>query len=641
MTSVISSSSQYFLRLLALTLLHSVWQGAAVAGLLTLCLALMRRHEATTRYATSVVALFTFMCLPLITGAYLAHSQSAQRLEARANQAQEQSEHKPRFAPDFESHERIPVSQSAHTIGHLEIAKYARPIVIFWLTGVLLLSLRGFAGWAVLLLSLRKRHSEIEASLASSLRKAATAIGVRKLPQLIVTDGSHSPYMYGLLSATIVLPVSALSSLSVPMVEAILAHELAHIRRHDYFVNIVQCIAETAFFYHPGIWWISRSIGIEREMCCDELVVSTLHDSTLYARALVGLEVWRSARPALAASDGSLRFRIERILGRGSSVRDLRGHTIVSAAAAATILATIIFAQSSGIAQSDPSGDASSRTEQRTQLPSAASMAMDNLLQGPGIVITLKDSALPRNANQNIGLIHDSDLQRLTEELWTARATAISIGDSIVTRQSVIRCTGPDIFVDGIAVKPPYVVKALGNPDALREATDLRIGVLQQMRRTDPAMVDEKTSESVLMPSSRSATAKQYKVRMRVIRSDMAADGTLKESVIFEPSVTTGLKTAATVNVKLNAAPANEFRIDATPEAETGGMIQISTRLAVIGGNRSGSMTNTCWITHGGKTLVSGVTLSQDPEMHKAAGRGQVLRGHGPYTAYFLEVIVD
>ncbi len=641
MTSVISSSSQYFLRILALTLLHSVWQGAAVAGLLALCLALMRKHEAATRYATAVVGLFTFICLPLITGAYIAHSQSAQRLEARANQARQQSEQKPRFAPIVESSELSPVSQSAHVVGHLEIAKYARPIVIFWLTGVLLLSLRGFAGWAVLQLSLRNRHSEIESSLASSLRKAAASIGVRKLPQLIVTNGSHSPYMYGLLRATIVLPVSALSSLSVPMVEAILAHELAHIRRHDYFVNIVQCIAETAFFYHPGIWWISRSISVEREICCDELVVATLTDSTLYARALVGLEVWRSARPALAASDGSLRFRIERILGRSSSVRDLRGQTIVSAAAAATILATIVFAQSLGIAQSDLKGNADSRTDLWTQVPSTASMGMDNLLHGPGIVITLNDSALLKNANQNMGLIHDNDLQRLTEELWTARPSAISIGDSAVTRQSVIRCTGPDIFVDGIALKPPYIVKALGNPDALREATGLRTGILQQMRRTDPAMVDEITSNSVLMPSPKSSIARQYKIRMRVIRSDMSADGTLKEAVIFEPSVTTGLKTPASVNVKMNSAPANEFRIDATPEAEAGGMIQISTRLAVIGGNRSGSMTNTCWITHGGKTLVSGVTLSQDSEMHKAAGRGQVLRGHGPYTAYFLEVMVD
>ena len=103
--------------------------------------------------------------------------------------------------------------------------------------------------------------------------------------------------------------------------EAVIAHELAHIRRHDYLVNLLQATVETLLFYHPASWWISRQIRVEREHCCDDMAVELCGDRLTYARALADLEQMRGAdmKLALAASGGSLIRRIRRLLGVSST----------------------------------------------------------------------------------------------------------------------------------------------------------------------------------------------------------------------------------------------------------------------------------------------------------------------------------
>ena len=102
------------------------------------------------------------------------------------------------------------------------------------------------------------------------------------------------PTVIGWLKPVVLLPASALAGLSPQQLEAILAHELAHIRRHDYLVNLLQTLVETVLFYHPAVWWLSRRIRIERENCCDDLAVSLCGDPVAYAQALADLEALRS-----------------------------------------------------------------------------------------------------------------------------------------------------------------------------------------------------------------------------------------------------------------------------------------------------------------------------------------------------------
>lgn len=114
----------------------------------------------------------------------------------------------------------------------------------------------------------------------------------------------------------ILLPVSFLATAPISQLEAILAHELAHVRRFDYVVNLLQTMVETLFFYHPAVWWLSHRIRVERENCCDDLVVATLGNRVEYGRALLAVQELRGqgALLSLGARDGSLLARVRRLL---------------------------------------------------------------------------------------------------------------------------------------------------------------------------------------------------------------------------------------------------------------------------------------------------------------------------------------
>jgi len=129
------------------------------------------------------------------------------------------------------------------------------------------------------------------------------------------------PAAFGALRPVVLLPAAAFSALPVKELEALLAHELAHIRRHDYLVNLLQSVAETLFFYHPAVWWVSHRLRLERENACDDLAVVATGSITIYARALLDLEEIRPAAPLLtvAATGSPLSLRIARLLQRGPS----------------------------------------------------------------------------------------------------------------------------------------------------------------------------------------------------------------------------------------------------------------------------------------------------------------------------------
>ena len=124
----------------------------------------------------------------------------------------------------------------------------------------------------------------------------------------------------GYFRPVILLPASLAMSIPAAQLDALLAHELAHVLRHDFVVNLLQSLFETLFFYHPAVWWLSHQIRVEREHCCDDFVVKMLDNRVEYGRALlaVGQLHDRNAALVLAASDGPLLSRLRRIAGRGS-----------------------------------------------------------------------------------------------------------------------------------------------------------------------------------------------------------------------------------------------------------------------------------------------------------------------------------
>jgi hypothetical protein len=140
--------------------------------------------------------------------------------------------------------------------------------------------------------------------------------------QVVQSAAVHVPLVVGWLRPVVMLPASALTGLSPAQLESIIAHELAHVRRHDYLVNALQSVAEVLLYYHPACWWISHRIRVEREHCCDDMAVALCGDGVTYASALADLETHRrQAAFALAATDGPLLQRVRRVIAPASAAQ--------------------------------------------------------------------------------------------------------------------------------------------------------------------------------------------------------------------------------------------------------------------------------------------------------------------------------
>ena len=192
-----------------------------------------------------------------------------------------------------------------------------------WLAGVSLLLVRMGGGlWRV--------HRLHEAGLAAAdscwqevAARLASRLGLVDAVRVVESRLVGTPTVVGWMRPIVLLPVAALANLTSGQIEAILAHELTHIRRHDYLVNLLQSLGETVLFYHPAVWWVSGRIRTEREHCCDDVAVLVSGDRVSYASALAALEEWRdgAVAPALGAGDGPLNERVRRILDRPYDAR--------------------------------------------------------------------------------------------------------------------------------------------------------------------------------------------------------------------------------------------------------------------------------------------------------------------------------
>lgn len=301
------------------SLIAFLWQGTVVALLAALLFRALKGWDPRWRYAMACVALVVMTGLPIRTTltSYARMSPTIGSSPTAAAALPATAE--PSGIPEAMS----PVAERADSgrIETLSRDSWLQAIVVVWLLGVAVLSLRLAGGW-VLVRRMAARGTVVDAALSARVRSIAARLRLR---QRIVARRSAMvgvPTVVGWLKPTILLPASAMTGLAPEQLEAVLAHELAHIRRHDYGINVLQRLAETLLFYHPAVWWLSNRIRAEREMCADDLAVSVCGDPTLYAGALRDLEAVRTRNAlAMAATGGSLPARIGRLLGQ-PPVRD-------------------------------------------------------------------------------------------------------------------------------------------------------------------------------------------------------------------------------------------------------------------------------------------------------------------------------
>ncbi len=340
----------HWIQLAGWTLVHFFWQGGLVALVAAVALRMLRHASSETRYGVVCAAMATMLAAPVVTAGVLSASAQSAPVDVHY------------FALSSNGVTVVPWSHDALTLPPdgrrdagvwLGISRWLSLIVTVWLAGVALLLIRLGGGWW----RVRRLHCTSLAAAASCWQTVGDRIASRlhlgRVVHIVDSLLVDTPTVVGWLRPVIILPIAAFANLTPAQVDAILAHELAHIRRHDYLVNLLQTMAETLLFYHPAVWWVSGRIRAEREHCCDAVAVDVCGDAVGYAAALAELETARTGRPAptgpaalaLAATGGSLLERVRRVLSVPiDDVRPARSETVPAMMTAALVLLFVIGA---------------------------------------------------------------------------------------------------------------------------------------------------------------------------------------------------------------------------------------------------------------------------------------------------------
>jgi bla regulator protein blaR1 len=305
MTQLADWLSPVTLRVLALALLHFLWQGAALAALAYLAMAFCR--SAAARYAVGVGTLALMLAAPVASLLILeAQNEGGAALEATAQNSNAAAVPVP---PVLAQQKHAPENSG-------NSGAYLLWLVEAWFAGVLLLSLRAAGGF---LLVEHWRHKEaipVAKELLEMCLSLQRRMGITQLVRCCESVRLDAPAVAGWIRPVVFLPMTAITGLTGEQLEAVLAHELAHIRRHDVFVHAFQVAVETLLFYHPAVWWMGKRIRAEREHCCDDAAVATCGNAVMYANALARMAEWKTApRLVMAANRSPLVQRVARLLG--------------------------------------------------------------------------------------------------------------------------------------------------------------------------------------------------------------------------------------------------------------------------------------------------------------------------------------
>lgn len=285
------------------TLLHSLWQGAILALLLRLFRSYGAALAAMALLCVASVATFASLCWPAAVAAPV------------------------RFAE----------------------AQASGSAVMLWIAPLWAVGATLTLGWNVLswwrARNLRRRFvCAVPVEWTARLEQLAERLNVTRPVELLESALTEAPVVLGHFKPAILLPAGLLAGLPASHIEAILLHELSHIRRNDYLMNLLQRVFESMYFYHPAAWWMSNVARQEREHCCDDAAIRAMAgDRRAYALALAQLEQFRTgggegiaANIAVAANGGNLMSRIRRILGSGRPAR--AGSPVMALALAAFVL---------------------------------------------------------------------------------------------------------------------------------------------------------------------------------------------------------------------------------------------------------------------------------------------------------------
>lgn len=323
---------------IAWTVIHAIWQVALVVLLTAGCQAAIKNMTSTMRYAIWVSSLAlilggsvaTFMYYYNLDPSLLLLDDATQISVAAASET------------DLKTTLTVSGAQDPFTMGAVVsyVNEHILFIVMLWLVGMViaLIRLLGNIGYVEYLKS--KFNFPVDPYWEELLQSLKTKMGIGKNVQLLESALVMSPMVIGHLKPVIFFPMGAINRLSAQEVEAILAHELAHIMRNDYIINLLVSCIESLYYFHPAMWWLTAQIRAEREHCCDDLAIRATGQPIQYAQSLVAVQEMTMMAPRLAmqfaGKEKKSRFflRVNRLIRPNSvsmSIREKSMAAIVTA----------------------------------------------------------------------------------------------------------------------------------------------------------------------------------------------------------------------------------------------------------------------------------------------------------------------
>jgi len=313
MKTIFQSIPESVVSALGWTLVHSVWQGTLIAIIAVAGFTVLNKRSASLRYNFGIILLSLQLLTSIVTFFYY---QLITPVKNLANNSLNSLSTPVRNIPL--NWQKVDYNLSMATKIQIWLNMHIYELVICWLIGAAFLMLRFAAGW---IYTERLRSSArivMDKEWRVRFGVLTAKLNISQSVEFRQTTKILTPMVIGAFKPVVLIPFGFLTGFSTSQIEAILAHELAHIRRNDYLVNMLQSFVEVVFFFHPALWWISEKVRTEREHCCDDIALTVCNDKMSLAKALVKVAEWQSA-PHLAMAFASkkplLLNRISRVLG--------------------------------------------------------------------------------------------------------------------------------------------------------------------------------------------------------------------------------------------------------------------------------------------------------------------------------------
>ena len=360
------------------TVVHSLWQGLLIASVMAFLMMGLQRKSAALRYRVAFGALFTMFLSAIGTFVFLLE-------KATYTEPDNFNEALILRGLIFEvSVDNQPLMQRLSLFFNENLYL----IVTIWLMGVTFFTLRLMGGLMYVQQLRTKQLVSLSAEWQSRMNFFKNKLGVRYAVSLSESAMVSVPMVVGWLKPLILMPIGTVNSMSTAQVEAILAHELAHIAHRDYLLNIAQSVIEILFYYHPAAWWISANIRAERENRCDDVAVLLCGNSLTYAKALLSLQEMqlhnvRTYGLALTLAGKNKHFllkRIKRILNQPQNRSNIMEKLIATA-----LLLAVVTALSFG------NNKTITRTQSEKTPPSVLSLVSTDTLPPKGKLTIIKE----------------------------------------------------------------------------------------------------------------------------------------------------------------------------------------------------------------------------------------------------------